>query len=272
MNDAVVALEDYGLWDKIIYLNPVAGGNAAGLGVPLKHPLNLPSLIYGNPLINTMGVKGDGVGTYINTQMNIDPHIPSLFDVHSASYQNLSTGFNTANGNGRSYGGYSVGQNANSDGTWNNGFCLNGSETNGFCDTPYNLNPAGRMTVNFTGGKNWAGFICNSRTSASRAVVSRNGVIELINTNNLSARTPNLSYTMTVNGRTNLWQRPFFWMGTNAPSNTNWDLGIRTQLDTRYVSLGRFGWFSNGRGLSDSEIAIYNTIVQSAQTAWGRNI
>ena len=272
MNTAVVSLKSQGIWSKIIYCNPVAGGTAAALAIPLKHPQGLPSLVYGNPLVNNLGVKGDGAGTYINTQMNIDPNIPTLYSVHSACYQNLSTGFNTANGFGRSYGGYGIGQNSNSDGGWNNGFCFNGSETNGFCDTPYNLSPAGRMTVNFTGGKNWAGFICNSRTSGNRAVVSRNGVIELINTNNLLSRNPNLSYNMVVNFRTNLWQRPFFWMATNGVSNANWDAGIRAQLDTRYVSLGRFAWFSNGIGLTDAEIAIYNTIIQTLQTSWGRQI
>jgi len=272
MNTAVVSLKIQGIWSKIIYCNPVAGGTAAAASIPLKHPLGLPSLIYGSPLVNGMGIKGDGVGTYINTQMNIDRYIPSLYDVHSACYQNLASGFNTPNGYGRLYGGYGVGQNPNSDGGWASGFCFDGSETNGFIDAPFNLVPFTRLSNNFTGGNNWSGFIIANRTAADRVVLSRNGGIVATNTANLLSRTPNLSYTMVSNGRTNLWQRPYFWMASNNVSNVNWDLGIRTQLDTRYVSLGRFAWFSNGLGLTDAQISAYNSIMQTLQTAWSRQV
>lgn len=272
MNTAVVSLKIQGIWSKIIYCNPVAGGTAAAAAIPLKHPLGLASYIYGSPLVNNMGIKGDGVGTYIDTRMNIDPHIPSLYDVHSACYQNLASGFNTANTYGRLFGGYGIGQNPNADGGWTSGFCFDGSETNGFIDPPYNLAPSTRMSYGFSGADKWNGFIVANRTATNRAVFSRNGIILSTNTQNLASRTPNLSYGMVSFGRTNLWQRPFFWMASNNISNVNWDLGIRTQLDIRYVSLGRFAWFSNGLGLTDSQISAYNSIMQTLQTAWSRQV
>lgn len=271
MNTAVQGLKNNNLWDLIVYLNPCAGTSSLSISTPLKHPQNLPSLIYGNPLINSYGVKGDGVGTYINTQMNIDPNIPSLYDVHSVFYQNLTSSFNSANGNGRAFGGYSIGQNTNSDGGWLH-FVTNGSETNGIADAPYDLNPATRMSINLTGGKKWYGFVANSRTSSNYAFSYLNGNIEGTATNDLLTRSPNLSYGMTVSGRTGLWQRPFFWMGWNNVSNVNWDAGVRAQLDTRYVSEARFAWLSNGKGLTQSQLDTYYNIVQTAQISWGRNV
>jgi hypothetical protein len=272
MSDAVIALRDFNIYSKLIYCNPCAGATTLSVSIPLKHPQNTASLVVGSPLVNAQGVKGDGVGTYINTLMNIDPNIPSLYDVHSACYQNLSTGFNPANGNGRTFGGYSIGQNSGGDGSWLGVFCFNGSEISGFIDAPYNTTPLTRQNYLFTSPNNYSGFLVANRTAANRAVFAKNGSVLVTNTNNLLTRVPNLSYTMTVSGRTNLWRRPFFWGGNNNPSNGFWDSGLNSQLDTRYVSSGRFAWLSNGLGLTDTDLTNYNTVIQTLQTAWGRNL
>lgn len=272
LDTATKALKANNLWSKIVYCNPVAGATPLSVSIPLKHPLGLPSLIYGNPSITALGITGDGVGTYINTQMNIDPHIPSIYNQHHLCYQNLTTGYNPANTYGRLFGGYGIGQNSNSDGGVSVGFCFDGSETNGFGDCPYNLSPPTRMSVNLTGGKKWNGTVAISRTAANNAVVYVKGVVEFTETDNLLLRIPNLAYNMVFAGRTNLWQRPFFWMAPNGVSNVQWDAGIRANLDTRYVSSGRFAWFSNGAGLTNSELNTYNSILTTLQTAWGRNV
>jgi hypothetical protein len=268
---AVKDLKANNIWSKIVYCNPVAGATPLSVSIPLKHPLGLPSLIYGNPSITNLGITGDGVGTYINTQMNSDPYIPSIYDQHHLCYQNLSSGYNTTNSFGRVFGGYGVGQNSGSDGGINVGFCYAGSEVNGFGDCPYNTSPLTRMNVNLTGGKKWNGTVAVSRTAANNAVVYIKGVVEFTETDNLLLRSPNLSYNLVSNNRTGLWQRPFFWMAPNNVSNVNWDSGIRAQLDTRYVSTGRFAWFSNGAGLTNSELAVYDSILTTLQTTWGRN-
>lgn len=262
LDTAIRACKTANIYSKFRICYPTLGGDSTTHSYNIVDPSLHQITWYNAAVHNAYGVLGDGISAYGNTGFNIDPGIPNIYSNHYVAYNTLSTGYG-GDADGGSMLGYGIGQNAGSNGGTNLGFLLNGV----YRSLNDNLYPA-RMDNTLTAPNEWKGFIGNSRLTSSFAFCHRQGAT--ISTTNTSVS--GLSYGMTTNGRTNLWQRPLFILGMNNPSNVQWDANQKAVLDSRYCGKQRLGWISAGDGLTEAEMITYQGIIQTYQTSLGRNV
>jgi len=233
VNDLVIALKGYSIWNKMKALYPVVGGTAAAHKFNLKDPRDLDAAFRltftAGWTHSSNGMQGNGTSTLADTFITPSSTL-SLNNTHVSIYSRTNN-FNAFTAD--------VGA---QDGSTNS-IILSLRNNSDACNTRINEG----FTASWGTNTNSACFFIGNRTASNVRKTFINGI--LVN-NNTTAST---GLTTTKIG-----------IGGNYYNNN--------PVASNYFSNRQYAFASIGDGLTDTEAANFYTAVQAFQTTLGRQV
>ena len=235
INNLVIALKEFGIWNKMYAIYPFVGGSASSTAFNLKNPAQYNLSYTGGLTYASTGVKPNGTTGFANTGLNPFTDVTNPNSISIGVYSRENPDVNTFR---VQIGAYESGG-TNPETSiffWDNG----GVDT----QTTY----LGDQQIITVAPKNsFSGFHVATRTSDSLFKYFRNNVSQGTNTTTVTGALPN---------------RDIYVFATNSSIAGGADLFSDLELAFAFI----------GNGLSDSEVANYTTAVAAFQTALGRNV
>jgi hypothetical protein len=225
-----------GLYNKIVAMYPMLGGNAAGCKFNAKNPLDTNAAYRlswaGGWSYNASGATGNGSNAFAITHLTgstlsrTSTHMSYYSLTQSSAGNQLEMGCRSGSGGSGTYSEFAA-----------NYIAFGGNYRQ------YNINSIGLATDSASANSATTGYFVASRTSDSTTYLFKNGAV-------------NLSGTTATNGTIAF---SFYLNATN-------DNGTPTSYSTKQI-----GFSSLGNGLTPSEITTLSSIVNTWATTIGRN-
>ena len=157
VNQLVVDLKAYGLWDSMKAIYPMVGTSAAACAQNLKSSSFTGTFTSGWTFAST-GVTGNGTSTYMNTSLNINTSLTSASSLHLSYYSRTNNTVNNTVFMG----------------------CTDGT-TQTYVMPCFNSNTSRYVSLNATGGTlttiipNTLGFLIEKRENSTNVKTIKNG-------------------------------------------------------------------------------------------------